>query len=330
MLDFGSTKIEGKLALAPMAGISDSPTRQLFRRMGSAFSYTEFVSTDGIHKGLQKTIQLFRYQPIERPIWFQIFGNKKEIITEACKIISELEPDAIDLNMGCSVSKVAHKGSGAGLLRNPIYVGQIIESMIKAVKVPITAKIRIGWDEKSLNYKEIVNVLQESGIRMISVHGRTKSMGYTGKANWDIIGEIKSFSRVPIWGNGDIINREDAIRRIRETGVDGVLIGRGAIGNPWIFSEETKINDFSEIKRVIHEHLKLICDFYGEEHGITLFRKHLVKYLFQVKGTDRLKKILITETDLHRFLDKLDSYTLEEDNNLYESEFLDCMSYSST
>lgn len=311
MLDFGTTKIEGKLALAPMAGISDSPTRQIFRKMGSAFSYTEFVSTDGIHKGLQKTIDLFRFQPIERPIWFQIFGNNKEIITEACKIISELEPDAIDLNMGCSVSKVAHKGSGAGLLKDPLYVGEIMESMVRSVHIPVTAKIRIGWDEKSLNYREIVHVLQESGVRMISVHGRTKSMGYTGKADWDIIGEIKSTARVPIWGNGDIENREEAFRKIRETGVDGVLVGRGAIGNPWIFSEDEEKIEFEHVRRKILEHLDLIQDFYGENYGLILFRKHFNKYLSKIKGTENLKESLLTEIDPSIFKDKLYSYDID-------------------
>lgn len=308
MLDFGTTKIEGKLALAPMAGISDSPTRQIYRNMGSAFSYTEFVSTDGIHKGLQRTIDLFRFQPIERPIWFQIFGNNKEIITEACKIISELGPDAIDLNMGCSVSKVAHKGSGAGLLKDPLYVGQIMESMVKSVSIPVTAKIRIGWDEKSLNYREIVHVLQESGVRMISVHGRTKSMGYTGNADWRVIGEIKSFAKVPIWGNGDIHTREDAFRRIRETGVDGVLVGRGAIGNPWLFSEACEELNFERVRSKILEHLELMQRFYGEDYGLILFRKHFNKYLSKISGTDKLKETLLIENDSSKFKDILKSY----------------------
>lgn len=308
MLDFGSTKIEGQIALAPMAGISDSPTRQIFRKMGSAFSYTEFVSTDGIHKGLQRTIDLFRFKPVERPIWFQIFGNNKEIITEACKIISELEPDAIDLNMGCSVSKVAHKGSGAGLLKNPLYVGQIMESMVKSVNLPVTAKIRIGWDFESLNYKEIVHVLQESGVRMISVHGRTKSMGYTGIADWDIIAEIKSFAKVPIWGNGDIKTREEAHHRIRETGVDGVLVGRGAIGNPWIFSDNRDKLKFEQVRTKILEHLELMQNFYGENYGLILFRKHFNKYLSKIEGTENLKENLLTETDSSIFIDKLNSF----------------------
>ena len=311
-----------------MAGISDSPTRQLNRKMGSAFSFTEFVSTDGIHKGIQRTIDLFKFNESERPIWFQIFGNNREIITEATKIISELNPDVIDLNMGCSVSKVAHKGSGAGLLKDPKYVGKIIESMVKSVTIPITAKIRLGWDHSNLNYKEIIHVLQESGIRMISVHGRTKSMGYSGKANWEMIGEIKSFAKVPIWGNGDILNRAEALKRIKETGVDGVLVGRGAIGNPWIFQERhIKFLDYLEVCDKIIEHLSLMREFYGESHGLLLFRKHLVRYLSHIPGTQTLKTKLLMETDWNKYIDLLLSFQSESEEFALESEDLSCESF---
>jgi nifR3 family TIM-barrel protein len=308
MLEIGTVKLEGKVALAPMAGVSDSPTRQITRKMGSAFSYTEFVSTDGISRGIQKTIDLFKFKPLERPIWFQIFGNKKNTITEACKIIEELEPDVIDLNMGCSVSKVAHKGSGAGLLRNPHYVGSILESMVKSVRVPITAKIRIGWDHKNLNYREIVHILQESGVKMISVHGRTKMMGYTGKADWNIIGEIKAFAKVPIWGNGDVASYAEALEKIKFTNVDGVLVGRGAIGNPWLFSGIEKADlEFNDIRLKIWEHLSLMIEFYGDQ-ALILFRKHLVRYLAGTNGTEKLKNLLLSETNVDRYREILESY----------------------
>ncbi|NBU97613.1 MAG: tRNA-dihydrouridine synthase family protein [Spirochaetia bacterium] len=329
---FGSEriKIKGKIALSPMAGVSDSPTRQITRKMGSAFSFTEFVSTDGIKKGIQKTIDLFKFQEMERPIHFQIFGNKKNIITDACKIIEELNPDVIDLNMGCSVSKVAHKGSGAGLLRDPIYAGEIIYSMSKNVKIPITAKIRIGWDHKSLNYKEVVHILQESGISMLSVHGRTKMMGYTGRADWNIIGEIKSFAKVPVWGNGDITTFREANQKILETGVDGVLVGRGAIGNPWIFSGVDKETlDFNIIREKIVEHLQLMQDFYGEEGGLILFRKHFVRYLHGVRGILPLKERLLTETNPDRFMEILMSYIPNLSEEIFEiNQDLDCSTHS--
>ncbi len=307
----GNIPVYKKISLSPMAGISDSPYRKLCREMGAAFSYTEFVSTDELSHYSSRAISLLKFEEIERPIWFQIFGNNLETIVKSALIIQDLAPDVIDLNMGCSTSKVSQRGSGAGLLKNPIYVGKIIQSMVKSLNVPVTAKIRIGWDEASMNYKDVVHVLQESGISMISVHGRTKSMGYTGKARWDIIQEIKSFAKVPIWGNGDIQTYKEAIFRLNSSGVDGVLIGRAAIGNPWIFSginKQTLI--YAEIRNVILKHLRYMLEFYGESQGVILFRKHLAKYLNHYEGIETEKtKLLTTQTlkDLYMLL-----YDLED------------------
>lgn len=309
MIKIGNVEIKDKVILSPMAGISDSPYRQICRENGSGFSYTEFVSTDGISHNSKKSIDLFRFQEKERPIFFQVFGNKLEIIAEACRIIEDLGPDVIDLNMGCSVAKVAHRGSGAGLLRNPAYAGKIIEAMTKAVSVPVTAKIRIGWDHNSLNYKEVVHVLQESGVQAISVHGRTKSMAYTGQADWNIISEIKSFAKVPIFGNGDILSYEQAMQRIKESGVDGVLIGRAAIGNPWIFSDTAKESLlFDEVRKMIFHHLELMTNFYGDPFGLILFRKHVVKYLKGYHGVAELRQKLITTNSVEEFSSLLNEY----------------------
>jgi len=287
-------EVLGKISLSPMAGISDSPYRRLCRKMGAAFSFTEFVSCDEISHFSKKALKLLEFKPEERPIWFQIFGNNKQTIVKAAKLIEELEPDAIDLNMGCSTSKVSQRGSGAGLLKKPLYVGQIIEEMVKSLRVPVTAKIRVGWDENSLNYREIVHILHESGISMISVHGRTKSMGYSGKANWDIITEIKSFAKVPIWGNGDIQTYTEALDKLATSKVDGVLIGRAAIGNPWVFSGIDKTNlSYPQIREVIFWHLSYMLEFYGEEQGIILFRKHLSKYLNHFRFPEEIKYRLL-------------------------------------
>ncbi|MBE7412820.1 MAG: tRNA dihydrouridine synthase DusB [Leptospiraceae bacterium] len=324
----GNVKIQGDIILSPMAGFSDSPYRQITREFGSAFSFTEFVSTDGISRGSKKSIDLFRFQESERPIFFQIFGNKLDVITEAAKIIEDLNPDVIDLNMGCSVTKVAHKGSGAGLLKNPAYAGKIIESLSKNVKLPITAKIRLGWDHKSLNYKEVVTALEESGVKAISVHGRTKSMGYTGKADWNAIAEIKSFAKVPIFGNGDIQTYKEAKDRINETGVDAVLIGRAAIGNPWIFKGIEKSNlKFSEIREGIYRHLKLMLGFYGERQGLILFRKHVSKYLRGFFGIADLRDKLVTVTDLKDFyilLNEYDTDIVEPQKNFTNTKEVAC------
>lgn len=311
MIQIGNVVIENNITLSPMAGVSDSPYRQICREMGAGFSFTEFVSTDAISHHSQKSIDMFRFQPNERPIIFQIFGNKLDVITEATRIIADLGPDIIDLNMGCSVAKVAHKGSGAGLLKNLPLVGKIIESMRKAVNIPITAKIRIGWDLNNLNYKETVKVLENSGISAISVHGRTKSMAYNGVANWDVIGEIKSIAKVPIFGNGDIQSYEEAIQRIKQTKVDGVLIGRAAIGNPWIFSNTKREElDFLEVKKMVLRHLDLMIGFYGKKFGIILFRKHLAKYLKGFFGVAELKNKLMQVTTLDDFIQTINQFEI--------------------
>ncbi|EMF80626.1 TIM-barrel protein, nifR3 family [Leptospira weilii serovar Topaz str. LT2116] len=280
MIRIGDVTIPGRISLSPMAGISDSSTRRICRKFGAAFSYTEFVNTDELVHRAPKAFKMFRFHPEERPITFQIFGNRLETIAEAAEIIQELKPDIIDLNMGCSTRKVSLRGAGAGLLRKPALAGKIIEAIKKRVNVPVTAKIRIGWDSKSRNYLEVSKILEESGVDALTVHGRTKEMAYTGLADWDAIGEVKTQRKIPVFGNGDIKSYEEANSRMREYNLDGVLIGRNAIGNPWIFSKIKKEELYwSEILKVILEHARWMIQDFGEEFGLVLFRKHLVKYL---------------------------------------------------
>jgi tRNA-dihydrouridine synthase B len=313
MVWVGNVEIKGNVALSPMAGISDSPYRQITRRLGSAFSFTEFVSTEQIVLGNQRSIDMFRFQEFERPIFFQIFGCDPNKVEIAAKRIIELKPDVIDLNMGCSVAKVSGSGSGAGLLKNLSIAGDMITRIKKSVSVPVTAKIRLGWDESNYNYRDTVNVLQDAGVSAISVHGRTKSMGYTGKADWNKIGEIKSFAKVPIFGNGDVFSYEDALERKRQYGVDLVLIGRKAIGNPWIFNPISKYNlSFDEIKSVMLEHLHSMLEFYPSEdqYALILFRKHFVRYLEGLNFPEDLKQKLLRTEKLNEFIGMLSEYNL--------------------
>lgn len=271
--------IYGNMALSPMAGISDSPYRRLVREWGAAWSYTEFVAAEQVLIGKEKTFQSFRYHPIERPIWFQIFGNAVDPIVEAAKRIESLEPDAIDINMGCSTHKVSQRGSGAGLLRNLPLAGRIIESLRKKISVPITAKIRLGWDQNTRNYLEALHVLEESGVEALSVHGRTKDMGYSGEADWNSIAEIKARAKIPIIGNGDITDFNLAQRRIRESKVDAVLIGRSAISNPWIFSgRHRKELTIGVVTLVAQLHYQRMVEFYTREHAFRDFKKFFYKY----------------------------------------------------
>ncbi|PJZ41063.1 tRNA dihydrouridine synthase DusB [Leptospira kmetyi] len=304
MIQIGNVTIPGRISLSPMAGISDSPTRRICRKFGAAFSYTEFVNTDELVHRAPKALKMFRFHPEERPITFQIFGNRLEIIAEAAEIIQELKPDIIDLNMGCSTRKVSLRGAGAGLLRRPVLAGKIIEAMKKRVNVPVTAKIRIGWDSTSLNYLEVSKILEESGADALTVHGRTKEMAYTGLADWNAIGEIKAQRKIPIFGNGDIKSFQEANSKIQEYGLDGVLIGRSAIGNPWIFSEIKKEElSWSDVSEVILQHLRWMIEDFGEEFGLLLFRKHLVKYLNGLEFDPAWKSKLLEIKEWNRFED---------------------------
>ncbi|TGK90193.1 tRNA-dihydrouridine synthase family protein [Leptospira bourretii] len=314
MITIGGVTIKGDVVLSPMAGISDSPYRQITRRFGSAFAYTEFVSTEQLLLGNSKSLDMFRYLENERPIFFQIFGSDLETVVNASEIAASKNPDVIDLNMGCSVAKVSHHGSGAGLLRNVRLAGAMIEGIRKKTNLPVTAKIRLGWDSHSLNYLETVKVLEGSGASAISVHGRTKAMAYTGYADWNAIGEIKSKANVPIFGNGDVASFSEAIRKKKEYGVDLVLIGRKAIGNPWIFSERPKGKvGWLEIKEVILEHLNLMLNFYPSEddYALILFRKHFIRYIENTGFPEEIKRELLSVTNVNQFIDRLESVEMD-------------------
>lgn len=295
----GNVPIYGDMTLSPMAGLSDSPFRRICRKMGAAFSFTEFVNVDQICHGNKKCFSLFRFETEERPIIFQIFGNDLNTILNAAHIIQDLKPDAIDLNMGCSVNRVACRGAGAGLLREPKKVALIIKSLSDSLDIPVTAKIRLGWDERSRNFLEIARTLEDSGVALISVHGRTRSQAYTGKADWESISLLKAAVSVPVLGNGDIDSFDSAKKMKQESSVDGVLIGRKAVGNPWIFSgsDARKIR-FTERLAVVFQHLNMMEDFYLEE-GLKLFRKHAAAYFFDIDVGFR--KMMLTETNTDRF-----------------------------
>lgn len=286
-----------RLVLSPMAGFSDSPYRKLCRQMGSAFSITEFVSTEQLFRSHPKAISLFRYEEIERPIVFQVFGNDPEIIVRGVARVLHLNPDGIDLNMGCSVKTVSGSGSGAGLLRCPDKARTIIRRLVAETGLPISAKIRLGWDHSSLNYREISAMLESEGVWAIAVHGRTRQMGYTGNADWECIGEIARARKIPIFGNGDVKTTEEAWQKIRTYGVAGVYIGRGAIGNPWIFSGVDKASlSYRERLPLIMQHLQDMAAFYGDGLAAVLMRKHLTQYTRDLPEYESLKPAMYRHT----------------------------------
>lgn len=304
--------VYGDLILSPMAGFSDKPYRLICREYGSAMSYTEFVSADGILHGNERTRQMLEFDPSESPMVFQIFGSDEAILEEAARRIEPLGPDIIDINMGCSVRKVSGKGAGAALLKEPKKIGRIFARLTKALSVPITGKIRLGWDEDSLNYLDVARVMEDNGASLIAVHGRTKAQAYKGVANWDAIAEIKQAVRIPVIGNGDVSCVADIERIKQHTGCEAVMIARAAIGNPWIFQrKDIEQVTLAEKAKLIYRHLDLMLDFYGEERGLILFRKHIVKYVRGLSHIAKVKQQLITCTRPEEFIALMTAYEAE-------------------
>ena len=272
--------IYGKTILAPMDGLSDYPMRNICRRYGSSISYTEFLNTTDIFNQNRDIDRRMAFSQAERPVAFQLLDSDPDRIVQAAEQILPLDPDIFDVNLGCPSRSVSSRGAGAGLLRRPDLVQKIFSRLSSTFSLPITAKIWLGWDDQSLNYLEIAKIVQDNGGSLIAVHGRTRQQAYAGTANWEPIYLIKQSLSIPVIVNGDIRTPADIQLALERTGCDGVMIGRAALGNPWIFSEMDYL-DVSLVKtiEVIHEHLTIMVDFYGETSGVIFFRKHLKAYL---------------------------------------------------
>mgnify|MGYP001564759393 FL=1 len=301
--------IYGDLILSPMAGFSDIPFRLICREFGMSMSYTEVISMDGVLWKNPKTFKLLDFRPVERPVTFQILGNDEDKITEACRIIEPLGPDIIDVNMGCSVSDIAGKGAGAGLLKTPSKIGRIFSKLTKVLRVPVTGKIRLGWDNKSRNYLEVARILEDNGASLIAVHGRTRSQFFFGKADWDAIAEVKQAVKIPVIGNGDVRCVADIERIKQHTGCDGVMIGRAAIGHPWIFQYKDRNQvSFHEKIDLIRQHLSHMLEYYGQDIGVVLFRKHVIKYIMGMHNATELRPYLVKCTSSAEILELITSH----------------------
>ena len=296
--------IPGRLFLAPIAGYTDSPFRRIARRHGAAMVFSELVSAEGIIRGNDKTLDLMRYTDLERPFALQIFGSDPSSMAEAARRVEQTGVDAVDINLGCPAPKVCGSGTNAGaaLLQYPEQVEEIARAVVQAVSVPVTAKIRTGWDSQNLTYRAIIRALENAGVCMVTVHGRTKAQRYGGSADWAIIREIRETSTLPIVGNGDIKSYEDAQMRLDSSGCPAVMIGRCSIGNPWIFSGITP--GMHDIISQAKEHLDLMIDFYGN-YGVILMRKHIVQYFHGFRDAGRIRKELVAATTRREIMDIL-------------------------
>lgn len=305
-LQIGNVKLENDLILGPMAGVTDLPFRLLCKEQGAGLLCMEMVSAKGIMYNNKNTKFLLTIDERERPVSLQLFGSDADIISEQAKRIEELPFDILDINMGCPVPKIVNNGDGSALMKNPLLAGEIIEKTARAIQKPVTVKIRKGFDEEHINAVEMAHIAQEAGAAAIAVHGRTREQYYSGKADWEIIRKVKEAVKIPVIGNGDVWTPQDAIDMRKQTGCDGVMIGRGAQGNPWIFKQILHYEQTGEllekpspqeVTEMILSHAKMQMEFKGEYIGMREIRKHAAWYTAGYKNSAKLRgKINETET----------------------------------
>ena len=297
-LQIGNVTLENNLILAPMAGVSDLPFRLLCREQGAGLVCMEMVSAKAILYKNRNTEELLTIDPKEHPVSLQLFGSDPDIISEIAKQIEERPFDILDLNMGCPVPKVVNNGDGSALMKNPRLAGEIIEKTARAIKKPLTVKIRKGFDDAHVNAVELAHIAQESGAAAVAVHGRTREQYYAGHADWDIIRQVKEAVSIPVIGNGDIRTPEDVAAMAEQTGCDGYMIARGAEGNPWIFrqilhyfetGEHLSRPDFSEVTEMLLRHAKMQSDCKGDYTGIREIRKHAAWYTAGYRNSSKLR-----------------------------------------
>ncbi len=300
----GKIEIENQIVLAPMAGISNPAYMKIVEEMGAGYAVTELISAEAIIRGNKKTLDMLKgIDNLSMPVAVQIFGSNIESMVQASKIITNLYQNVfIDINMGCPVPKVATRAqAGSALLKNPDKVYEIVKSVVEAVPIPVTVKIRSGWDSNSINAVEIAKIIEKAGAKAVAVHPRTRSQGYTGKADWSIIKQVKESVKIPVIGNGDVKSCYDAKRMMEETGCDAVMIGRGVLGNPWLIKEcvdylekETIPTPISLEDRInmLERHFNLLLETKNDKLALLEIRSHAAWYLKGISGTSEYKNRL--------------------------------------
>lgn len=327
MFKIGNVELKNNVVLAPMAGVCNSAFRKIIKEMGCSLVFAEMISDKGLIYNNEKTVNMLYFEECERPIAQQIFGSDKDTFVKAAKMVEEImHPDIIDINMGCPVPKVAIRAqAGSALLKNTDKIREIVEAVVSSVNVPVTVKIRSGWDSNSINAVEVAKVCEEAGASAITVHGRTRSQGYSGNVDLDIIKKVKEAVSIPVIGNGDITDIDSAKKMLSYTGCDAIMIGRGVLGNPWLMKEIITYLDTGEkISKPTYEdkinmcfhHLNYLLKIKSEKISVLEMRSHIAWYLKGIPGSQKVKNEIFKVTTSENLKKILGNYLKELKNNV--------------
>lgn len=322
-MKIGNVELENRVFLAPMAGVTDMPFRVLCKEQGCGLVYTEMVSAKGMHYNDAKSTQLTLLDEKEKPGAVQIFGSEPEIMAEVAAKLDKSDACIVDINMGCPAPKITKNGEGSALMRKPELIAKIVKAVSNATSKPVTVKIRKGWDDENINAVQIAQIAEENGANAVAVHGRTREQYYSGKADWDIIKQIKQTVSIPVIGNGDVVRPIDAKRLFEETGCDAIMIGRGAQGNPWLFNQINKyLEDGTIIPlptaqqkiETIIRHMNMLIELKGERTGILEMRSHIAWYIKGLRDAAQTKQKIFSLTDKDEIINVLQNFILRQDS----------------
>ena len=314
MIKIGTLELDNPFVMAPLAGITDLPMRRIVKEQGAALVCSEMISAKGLWYNDKNTERLLLTEPEEAPLMYQLFGSEPDVMASAAATLKDRPNAGIDINMGCPVPKVVKNGEGSALLKTPDLIYDIVKAVVEAAGKPVTGKIRMGWDDDSINAVEVAKAVEAAGASAVGIHGRTRIQYYSGNARWDIIRQVKEAVNIPVIGNGDVFTGEDAIRMMDETGCDLVMIARGALGNPWIFrdavalwkgEEKPQAPSTSEKAAMMLRHLEDLAELKGERVAVNEMRKHVGWYLKGVHGSAAIRRKVNTINDITELKNEL-------------------------